>query len=344
MVLQACPDIVQYAKGGIANWRDLEATAGCPLHDGNSPSAWAAAQSAMGEIPAAIVLAAILQRAEAIVSAGGYRQGIDPQSRGREFSPGPMLMALITAPQTRKKARVTRSYSEAINGQTGRPAALVRALNHAYGLREGVLDVQGRGVQMHGVGRGAHGSIQARRVTCVAFDDFSEDLGFYSLPARGRVRGPCVGRARRGSRSREFSPDVRARADHRADVRRRAPRRRAARRNDVAPAIEPRAPPESPRRSKPRFPSSDPERRASSKSVKNRAEAARGGHRRLDVAQVAIPVDQARRGGAIRGRCRGAEVLMRRQPSREGSLPRSRGPSIAMIIRRAPSCERAHTH
>jgi len=27
MVLDACPDILDYAIGGIANWRDFEATA-----------------------------------------------------------------------------------------------------------------------------------------------------------------------------------------------------------------------------------------------------------------------------------------------------------------------------
>ena len=39
---------------------------------GVSPGAWEAAQSVMGELPAAIVVAAILQRGAAITSAGGY--------------------------------------------------------------------------------------------------------------------------------------------------------------------------------------------------------------------------------------------------------------------------------
>ena len=41
MVLSACPDIVDYAKGGIANWRDFLATAAVvrPML-GISPSAW----------------------------------------------------------------------------------------------------------------------------------------------------------------------------------------------------------------------------------------------------------------------------------------------------------------
>ena len=73
MVLQACPDMLDYAKGGISNWRDFLSVAAVvrPML-GISPSAWEAAQSVMGELPAAIVVAAMLQRATAITSAGGY--------------------------------------------------------------------------------------------------------------------------------------------------------------------------------------------------------------------------------------------------------------------------------
>jgi replication initiation protein RepC len=72
MVLDACPDIADYAKGGsIGNWRDFLATAAVVRSTlGVSPSAWEEAQATMGEIPAAIVLAAILQRGSAIKSAG----------------------------------------------------------------------------------------------------------------------------------------------------------------------------------------------------------------------------------------------------------------------------------
>jgi replication initiation protein RepC len=96
MVLDACPDIVNYAKGGIAHWRDFIATAAVVRGMlGISPSAWQEAQSAMGEIPAAIVVAAILQRSEAINSAGGYLRGLTEKARAGRFSLGPMLMALI---------------------------------------------------------------------------------------------------------------------------------------------------------------------------------------------------------------------------------------------------------
>ena len=69
MVLEACPDIVDYAKGGIANWRDFLGVAAVVRSMlGISPSAWEAAQSVMGEIPAAIVVAAILQKGAAIAA------------------------------------------------------------------------------------------------------------------------------------------------------------------------------------------------------------------------------------------------------------------------------------
>ncbi len=104
MVLQACPDIVDYAKGGISNWRDLLATAAVVRSMlGISPSAWQAAQSIMGEIPAAIVLAAILQRAEAITSAGGYLRELTRKAAAGEFTIGPMLMALIGGRKREKK-------------------------------------------------------------------------------------------------------------------------------------------------------------------------------------------------------------------------------------------------
>jgi replication initiation protein RepC len=96
MVLEACPDIVDYAKGGISNWRDFQATAAVVRSMlGISPSAWEAAQSVMGEIPAAIVVAAILQRGAAITSAGGYLRELTRKAEAGEFSVGPMLMALI---------------------------------------------------------------------------------------------------------------------------------------------------------------------------------------------------------------------------------------------------------
>jgi replication initiation protein RepC len=104
MVLEACPDIVDYAKGGISNWRDLLIVAAVVRAMlGISPSAWEAAQSVMGELPAAIVVAAILQRGAAIASAGGYLRELTRKAEAGEFTLGPMLMALLRARNREKK-------------------------------------------------------------------------------------------------------------------------------------------------------------------------------------------------------------------------------------------------
>lgn len=96
MVLDACPDIIDYSKGGVANWRDFQAAATLvrPML-GISPSAWLEAQSVMGEIDAAIVIASILQKGESVSSAGGYLRALTRRAESGEFSVGPMLMALI---------------------------------------------------------------------------------------------------------------------------------------------------------------------------------------------------------------------------------------------------------
>lgn len=96
MVMNACPDIANYAKGGISNWRDLLATAAVVRSMlGISPSAWEEAQAIMGEQQAAVVVACILQRGEAIRSAGGYLRDLTEKARADEFSLGPILMSQI---------------------------------------------------------------------------------------------------------------------------------------------------------------------------------------------------------------------------------------------------------
>jgi replication initiation protein RepC len=104
MVLDACPDIADYARGGIGNWRDfLAAALVVRTMLGISPSAWGEAQAQMGEIPAAIVVAAILQKGTAVTSAGGYLRELTRKAGEGRFSLGPMLMALISA---RKRERI----------------------------------------------------------------------------------------------------------------------------------------------------------------------------------------------------------------------------------------------
>jgi replication initiation protein RepC len=98
MVLSACPDIADYAKGGIANWRDFLATAAVvrPML-GISPSAWEEARTVMGEAEAAVVVACLLQRSSTIQSAGGYLRELTRKAGEGEFSLGPVLMAQINA-------------------------------------------------------------------------------------------------------------------------------------------------------------------------------------------------------------------------------------------------------
>jgi replication initiation protein RepC len=97
MVLEACPDIVDYGKGGeISSWRDLAAAAAIVRSAlGVSPDAWSQALDVLGEHDASIVIAAILQRGDEIKSAGGYLRVLTEKARAGEFSLGPVLMALL---------------------------------------------------------------------------------------------------------------------------------------------------------------------------------------------------------------------------------------------------------
>jgi replication initiation protein RepC len=105
MVLNACPDIIDYAKGGIANWRDFLATASVIRSMlGISPSAWEEAETVLGQTPAAIVVACILQRGETIRSAGGYLRSLTQKAKAGEFSLGPILRSQINS-QLREKRR-----------------------------------------------------------------------------------------------------------------------------------------------------------------------------------------------------------------------------------------------
>jgi replication initiation protein RepC len=96
MVLEACPDIVDYARHGISSWRDFVATAGLVRSVlGISPSAWENASAVLGDEDAAVVVAAILQRGEAIKSPGGYLRNLTERARAGQFSIGPVLMSLL---------------------------------------------------------------------------------------------------------------------------------------------------------------------------------------------------------------------------------------------------------
>ncbi|MNE03013.1 hypothetical protein D3C80_955010 [compost metagenome] len=99
MVLRACPQMLDYARGGrIGNWRDFIATAVLVRSIlGVSPSAYQQACETLGQENAAVALACILERAGHINSAGGYLRDLSARAGRAEFSLGPMLMALIRA-------------------------------------------------------------------------------------------------------------------------------------------------------------------------------------------------------------------------------------------------------
>jgi replication initiation protein RepC len=110
MVLEACPDILDFASGGISSWRDLATTAAVVRKAiGVSPDAWAQALEVLGEHDTSIVIAAILQRGDEIKSAGGYLRVLTAKARAGEFSLGPVLMALLRG----KAAKGARERSAA---------------------------------------------------------------------------------------------------------------------------------------------------------------------------------------------------------------------------------------
>ncbi|MET0528608.1 MAG: plasmid replication protein RepC [Microvirga sp.] len=97
-VLEACPDIVEFAREGIRSWRDLVETANLARSGlGISPNAWRDAQDVMGPETAAATVAAILQRAEHIKSPGGYLRSLVERKKMGQFSLRPVLQALTRA-------------------------------------------------------------------------------------------------------------------------------------------------------------------------------------------------------------------------------------------------------
>lgn len=93
--LSACPLIETYARDGIKTWHDVTATAGLVRSMlGISPDAWQKARADFGETGAAIVVAAILERAGDIRSPGGYLRSLSDKARAGKFSVWPMLEAL----------------------------------------------------------------------------------------------------------------------------------------------------------------------------------------------------------------------------------------------------------
>lgn len=105
LVLKACPDIIDYALGGINSWSDLIQTANLVrVTLGISPDAWNQAMEIFGPNEAAIVVSAILQKGESILSPGGYLRALTDKARAGSFSSGPLLMGLLRASTIKHEA------------------------------------------------------------------------------------------------------------------------------------------------------------------------------------------------------------------------------------------------
>ena len=105
---QACPQFLDYARHGIRSWRDVIATADLVRGAlGISPDAMRQAVRSMGDVPAAMTVAAILERHDEIRSPGGYLRSLSVRAAEERFSVRPMLDALLNA-RLKESAR-TRS-------------------------------------------------------------------------------------------------------------------------------------------------------------------------------------------------------------------------------------------
>ncbi|TPP04649.1 plasmid replication protein RepC [Rhizobium glycinendophyticum] len=92
---KVCPQIGDYAQGGLKNWQDLIRAADLVRSMlGVSPDAWAKARKAMGEQAAAVVIAVMLERVDEIRSPGGYLRDLTRKAERSAFSIYPMLQAL----------------------------------------------------------------------------------------------------------------------------------------------------------------------------------------------------------------------------------------------------------
>ncbi len=98
-VMKACPQFALYARDGIRDWPSALATAGLVRSMlGISRDAWDKACEAMGDRQAVATIAAILERAEAIRSPGGYLRALTARAEAGKFSARPMLEALTRTP------------------------------------------------------------------------------------------------------------------------------------------------------------------------------------------------------------------------------------------------------
>ena len=97
-VLKACPEVKAYAYRGIGNWAEFVEAAGLARAAlGISLDAWEQACAAMGEPAAAVTIATMLERVEAISSPGGYLRALSGKARAGGYHPTPVVISLLRA-------------------------------------------------------------------------------------------------------------------------------------------------------------------------------------------------------------------------------------------------------
>ena len=96
LVLKATPNICDYAPDAIRTWGSfVTAVEFVRPMLGITLDAWQRACRIMGPESAAVTVACILQRHDAILRPGGYLRSLTDKAEGKGFSPGPMIMALL---------------------------------------------------------------------------------------------------------------------------------------------------------------------------------------------------------------------------------------------------------
>jgi replication initiation protein RepC len=97
LVVKACPDIETFGQVQIRQWPQLVSAAGQVRGMmGISHDAWTEAVRVMGAEVAAVTVAAILQKGRAVNQPGAYLRSLTLKAAGGGFSPGPMIMALLS--------------------------------------------------------------------------------------------------------------------------------------------------------------------------------------------------------------------------------------------------------
>ena len=99
-VLEAAPDIADYAPQPIRTWRELASVSGfvAPLL-GITADVWRQARQAMGDDAASVALACILQQASRIRRPGAYLRALAQKAGRGCFDALAMLRALRNARQ-----------------------------------------------------------------------------------------------------------------------------------------------------------------------------------------------------------------------------------------------------